>query len=401
MKYTIAIIILFLSSCAFANNYSGIYKTISSVPSQISYTNINNPNKTSDPIRNLTFTPSTTNRILPNCSFGPKDYYASVLFTPIDGHNLIAYSVRFPDDGLTLLNPDNEESISLHQFTDNKISGIDIGPKWSPDGKKIAFIFQESLYYLMIADLEKGNICPFSEGIKYYRDYNDSIAWSPDGTWIAWINYYRSPDAELQVLNIKDGKSSIISTEVAYYSEHIQWIDDTHIAFIQAKPNKPTHDLVIRSIEGKEVKTLLFNMDFIWDFAISPDGKWLAYTDENFYLLNNQSGVLRKYSGTKRGFPGYYSLLWSPDSKKILFPGNGENIQQYLYWIDKPDEEPQEIFHGYCSIDAWASDSLRFVSTLTPNQGRWNIIINNIFEKTSIDIPTLTRYPKDAVWNKN
>jgi Tol biopolymer transport system component len=399
MRIVIVIMLLILStSCALPIDDESNQKAEVLVPSQIANLNPIITSTISKPQKVFTIRPSKTSLPRPNCRFGPKEFYAATRFTPIDGHNIIAFSVRFPDDGLTILNPSNNESIPLHRLMENKITGIDIGPKWSPDGKRIAFIFLDSLSYLMIADLETGEICPISEGIHIYREYNDSINWSPDGKKIAWINHFKNSNAEIQVIDLDEGNSMIVTQEVT--SERIQWIDNKHIAFIRSTPNKQNSDLVIVSIDSKEIRTFLSNIPSLFDFSFSPDGQWLAYTNGNFYLNNLKSGILRQYSGIKHGLLSYYFISWSPDSKKILFPGFSERIQQYIFWIDKPDLEPQELFHGYCSSEPWAPDSQRFVSTLTPNQGGWNLIINNIFDEKGTNIPTLTRYPRDAAWNK-
>ncbi|HDR68073.1 MAG TPA: S9 family peptidase, partial [Bacteroidaceae bacterium] len=203
------------------------------------------------------------------------------------------------------------------QFTHGK--QIDINPKWSPDGKSIAFISNRH-------DEEQPQlfIIPFSGGeakkVTDLKGFLGNFTWSPDSRKIAFSFtrmdkeqleiledekkkklglVYRQYDRvffkfdgrgflpheheHLWVLDIKSGKSKQI-TDGDKYDESIQcWTPDgKNIVFISNRAKDPDFapeavDIYVIKPSGGEFKLLKTPYGPKGTVSVSPDGKTLAY----------------------------------------------------------------------------------------------------------------------------
>src|SRR5205085_600056 len=102
----------------------------------------------------------------------------------------------------------------------------------------------------------------------------------------------------------------------------------------------------------------------------SPDGRWIAYfSDESGeYALHlrsqNGMGEVKKINLGSRAF--YYSLAWSPDSKKIAFADNHLN----LWYVDIDKGTPVKVAsstRGRGFGQSWSPDS-RWIAYTSPVQ---------------------------------
>ena len=81
--------------------------------------------------------------------------------------------------------------------------------------------------------------------------------------------------------------------------------------------------------------------------AISPDGKYLAYTDlAGVHVKNIETGETRLIPEPdvfKDARPQWQSDLWWPDSTR------------FLLWAGAPDVKPMEVQHMECLCPRWTA----------------------------------------------
>jgi len=95
--------------------------------------------------------------------------------------------------------------------------------------------------------------------------------------------------------------------------------------------------------------------------AISPDGKWVAYTvretnwEENTYeteiwLADTQTGATRQFTNARKSSS---APAWSPDSRRLAF-GSDRTDKRQIYVIDPRGGEAVPLTSGEDSIGAFA-----------------------------------------------
>ena len=121
----------------------------------------------------------------------------------------------------------------------------------------------------------------------------------------------------------------------------------------------------------------------------SPNGKWIAYisdaTGEDEVYIMQQDGKGKPVQLTTKGNNYKYNLLWSPDSKKILW---NDRLQR-LQYIDVESKkvtlvEKADAFE--ISDFTWSPDS-RWISYVKPEEGTFaRIYIYSVEEKKSTPV---------------
>jgi len=200
-----------------------------------------------------------------------------------------------------------------------KGGGTESCPRWSPDGKQIAFVLtpkgedkksKPQLHLIASQGSEAKQVCTMPNGVS-------DLAWSPDGTRIASASY----DGTVQVWEAKTGKLLVT------YKGH----------------NAP-----------------------VWEVAWSPDGKRIVSGTGSAGIngpvtSNNSVKVWDAATGQTlltyaEGSTGQtYALAWSPDGKRIASGGD----DHYVHVWDAATGQTLLLYSGHSDIIfkvAWSPD---------------------------------------------
>ena len=99
-------------------------------------------------------------------------------------------------------------------------------PKYSPDGKKLAFI--EDRTKLKVVDLKTKKVSEVTDGSKWYeQDGGFDFEWSPDGKWfvLSYIANRRDPYTDQGIVSATGGEIHPI-TQSGYMSGRPRWVMD-------------------------------------------------------------------------------------------------------------------------------------------------------------------------------
>jgi WD40 repeat protein len=297
--------------------------------------------------------PITLTSLAPDCQAVTFSAPEPSQFKPIKASGAIAYS----GDGLTLIFPDTGALASIHSLVTLGLQGYDRGFVWSPDGEKIVFLHSvhgpplECLYgYVLLADLAMGEVRTLTATAGIYSH----PAWSPDGQRVA----ISDETGTVRVIHVESGDTVVLAANAAR-SLPVTWLDNEHLAYLRAGALDSVHaDLVSQPMDGSNPITLVPDLPTrAGAFAISPDGKSLAYLRGALILRDLQSGMENNLGAE----PALEELLqWSPNGQYLL--GRGGLTGMYLITPDSTSKIRQLGPAGIPGrIQPWAPDSQRFV----------------------------------------
>lgn len=263
-------------------------------------------------------------------------------------------------------------------------SGRDSSPRWSPDGKRIAFTStrdgSSQIWLIGVDGGEAIKLTTISTGAS-------DPAWSPDGKWIAFASEVY-PDCKEDGCNskrdaekAKDKSNARIYDQLLFrhwstWSEHKR----SHIFVQPADASSAARDLM----PGADYDVPVVQRGGPAHFSWSPDGKEIAFNavlDKNEAWSTNGEILTVPVAGgatkTLTSNPGFDSgPLYSPDGKHIAYiaqtrAGN-EADKWTLMLYDRATGKHMAITSGFdhsVSAFAWTPDS-RSLYFNAQDQGR-------------------------------
>jgi dipeptidyl aminopeptidase/acylaminoacyl peptidase len=234
-------------------------------------------------------------------------------------------------------------------------------PRWSPDGKRIAYISaQDGIPQIWIIDItsnESKKITTISTGAS-------GPIWSPDGNWMAFTSdvYPECTTDECNKKREEQVANSKVKAKVIDRLLYRHW--DTW------KDGKRTH-VWITSSDGRELRDLTpgdfdappFSLGGPIDYAFSPDSKELAFarnTDKDEALSTNADIFVVPVVGgeaqriTSKNPAGDLSPQYSPDGRYIVFRSQAkpgfESDQWQLTIYDRTSKQTKSLTEN---LDSW------------------------------------------------
>jgi dipeptidyl aminopeptidase/acylaminoacyl peptidase len=285
----------------------------------------------------------------------------------------IAYSVATPDlnanhsvKDIWLVPAGGGDSRQLTQ------GGKDERPRWSPDGKKLAFLSsREGTPQVYVVGLDSGEatrVTSLSTGA-------DNELWSPDGRWIAFVSRVY-PDCKDDQCNAErdaaaeKSKVKALVYEKLLYRHWTEWSDGkrSHL-FIQSADGGPARDMT----PGADYDVPPFNMDEPEAIGFSPDSKEICFTantdkEEAFSTNGDLFTVPVSGSSTPQKITTNKGNDWgpaySPDGKWIAYraqmQAGYESDKWRLMLYDRANGKHMNLTENFDrSIGqfAWAPDS--------------------------------------------
>ncbi|MFL6234201.1 MAG: protein kinase domain-containing protein [Thermoanaerobaculia bacterium] len=286
--------------------------------------------------RHIVFTSGEIRTILEKVPFDPENgtlagppaaivQTASVIATfdaSRDGGWLV-YQTQAPREDLFVIHPDGT---GLRRLTDDEFK--DRQPRWSPDGRRIAFYSNRGGQYEIWTLRADGSQLERAAAASGRRAYHP--VWSPDGRWLACdlrenealIDLSRPAAERHSVLLPSPGKGMGFSA--SSWSADGRWLAG---ALHQPDGGEQAPGVVLYSLPGRVYRKVAERGEgATW----LSDSRHLLYWDNGaLFLLDTQSGASRQVLTTPPG-SDYNDFSVSPDDRVLYLARNTEQGDIWL-----------------------------------------------------------------------
>ncbi len=321
--------------------------------------------------------------------------------TPTPTQNVMSLNLAMENqEELIVLVGRNEQTTSIGVITSNNqhtlyltdSAGNELSPKWSPDGKYIAYVSDRQIplnehnrqnYDLWLFDLSKEQSTRLTRGGQL-SSYVPNFAWSPDSNKII----YYGP-LGVSIVDLHDLSTSTLGEHFYFL---FAWSVNDEIALSDIYIHHPAvHSIAILDSdyipvlppkEGFKVGGH-YSLNTATTLTWHPDGERLAIG--SYFALRGssdlrivsimdnevvmQASLAEKFGDKERRFDFSFSppseitdVVWSPDGSMLAFHFIQENTEQIYVTNDELTELLALTSEDMrCNKPQWSSDSIRLV----------------------------------------
>ena len=244
------------------------------------------------------------------------------------------------DHTLPSRKPENVTARRVRTVPITFFSGTMGDPAFSPDGKQIAFVWdgkdhsQLNIYTLPIGGDQTYQVTHF--GIAPLTEGPPALSWSPDGQFLAYAQC-SNHEAGVFVVPALGGPERKLTSVVCFaaFDGPPQWTPDGRAMVIadECGTKAPFAIALVRlSLPSgrKDCLTTPPMHTFDMQFKLSPDGKKVAFVRAptpqvgDYYVVPITGGTPLRLT---RGEIQFGPLMWSPDSRRIIFYSGHQEVQ--------------------------------------------------------------------------
>ncbi|HNZ20000.1 MAG TPA: Tol-Pal system beta propeller repeat protein TolB [Candidatus Hydrogenedentes bacterium] len=206
------------------------------------------------------------------------------------------------------------DGANMKQVTQH--GSISILPKFSPDGRKIAYLSYKDRYpFLYVLDLDTGESRPLSKQV----GLNVAPAWSPDSRQLAIVQS-KDGNSEIYLVNVDGSNPRRITNDSALDTSPAFDPSGTRIAFVSERGGAA--QIFVMAADGSGVKRISYQGGRAYDPVWSPDGSKIAYVVDKsgdgfeIYVMNADGAGAKRMTNSAGNNE---SPTWSPDSRHVMF----------------------------------------------------------------------------------
>ena len=281
-------------------------------------------------------------------------------------------------------------------------------PRWSPDGKKLAFIStKEGGSQIWIADFDDANgTVTGVHKLTSIATEADGELWSPDGKNILFTSnvYPECTDEACNKQKLEQSDNSRVKAMIFTHLLYRHWngykeSKRSHLLIVSAAGG-PSRDLTPGNYDAP-----VFSLGGQDDYAFSPDGQEVSYasnhdpepaisTNNDLFMVSVNGGPSKDITAENKASDS--TPLYSPDGKYIAYlaqqrPGYESDRFRLMLYDRKTGEKKNltENFDRWVGTIIWAKDSKRIYFT-------WENAGRSLLQIADIDKPVGS--PSD--WSK-